>query len=242
MGERLEGPDAFPLPEGSPYAAEHRLLSRLLAEEAMPGSAIDLPLDDLPPAALLALLRAALSRLAHVEADVVAAWRRAERHEDEASQARWRNSSLRQDRLQILVAALLRRKPPLAAADLEALLDWMLGEEGQRILSPPDLRGIVDAVRRLAKEGPLPEAVTGRLVTFRQYLRRQTQGAARKLAEPIEELIGAEPRVDIAPGEVWADRALTDLAAFESHRRAAWTALLAHAQGAVSAKPTARWL
>ncbi len=64
----------------------------------------------------------------------------------------------------------------------------------------------------------------------------------RRLGERLEVLAtGAKPGL-LDPGDVWADKALADLAAMPAEGRKAWETLITFAATAKSAKPAKKWL
>ena len=64
----------------------------------------------------------------------------------------------------------------------------------------------------------------------------------RKIVLQIDELLGSTSVGRPDPGDVWADRALSDLAAMPPEAQSAWAGLFAHAATADGSKPNAKWL
>ncbi|HYO10810.1 MAG TPA: DUF4132 domain-containing protein [Tepidisphaeraceae bacterium] len=140
-----------------------------------------------------------------------------------------------------LAAALLRSKLPFDAVDGERLFKLAAGAKHVTEWSLP-LAGLVAAAERLHEAGALSDEAKQHLATLRRKLEQVGAGASsRKLIAGLNGINGSGSINCIVAGEAWSDRALADQAAMKEKPKAAWAALLAHAAGASSARPTGAW-
>lgn len=244
-------PDGFPLEPDAPDSGEQRLISRFL-EEGLGSSpyarvllattAAGRDIAALGPAAAARLLGALLARTLRLEEEAEGLRARAMRRSYPEQDPRWTLVWGTRQRLAGVIEALLKRKLPLEADVVEALLAWPLEERDPWHLGWYPIPGILVAVEALAAREELPETLTRKLERLRGVLARyETARDIRKLSERTRDILGEVVEFPIDAGEVWADRALADLRALSGGERAAWSRLIAHARAATAARPSARW-
>lgn len=145
--------------------------------------------------------------------------------------------------LVVLISQLARRRLPYSAADLCAIVD-PLGQLSTWNGLP--VRGILRAVERQVTEGGLAPEVREALVRMRDATSRHRRSHAetRAVAAQLDALLAEAPAagVEIGTDDDWGVAARDALAALPVAERAPWLALLAHAQTATAAKPSAAWL
>ena len=145
--------------------------------------------------------------------------------------------------LVVLISQLARRRLPYDTADLCAVLD-ALGRLSTWNGLPA--RGIVRAVERQVAEGGLAPEVREALTRARDAAsgHRPFHAESRAVTAQLDALLAEAPAtgVEISAEDDWGVAAREALAALPAAERAPWLALLAHAQTATAAKPSAAWL
>jgi hypothetical protein len=149
--------------------------------------------------------------------------------------------------LEAILNALLRRKLPFTADDLEELVRTLSGIRRAGWWTTAGQAGILRAVEEHAATQGLTEPLRDVLRQLAVSLRAQQDYAAgRKLLQRVEALL--EPPTDPAAGfrlttdEAWTDRLRRALEEVDAARRSSWNALLSHCATANASKPTAKWL
>lgn len=137
-----------------------------------------------------------------------------------------------------LQAQLFNRKLPLSSNDIEILLD-----RATRSTSWEGCWGPAIKKTRLYLEegGSLTSAIKTRLETLRTKATQYNNVEHRKFVMQIDDLQGTGSSDKPDPGEVWTDRALSDMGAMSSEAQAAWSGLFTHAATAEGSKPSAKW-
>jgi len=79
------------------------------------------------------------------------------------------------------------------------------------------------------------------LKTLREKVAGYSNVEHRKILMQIDELLGNGSADKPDPGDAWADRALSDLAAMTPEAQSAWSSLFAHAATADGSKPSVKW-
>ena len=258
---RVVGPDEFPLEEGHALEREHELITRLLAEESelrrqatLETGVVVCKLDlgrtsagreiaAGSPEASRDLLRAILPRVIHLRVKMEAIRASSKPPLEPHTKNPWNDTARSLRLLADVLAALLRRKLPFEAGDIEALTTWPVQP------GPPDpwqypLPAIIAAAKGHCGSGSPPPEVRRGLEKLEEGIRKLrgiSERDRRDLLERIESVLVSAPRVRLQPVEPWTVRALADLEGMEPSRRAAWDALLFHAQAAKSGKPSSKW-
>ncbi len=243
------GIDEFPADQVGELAQEHDLISRFL-EENREGDYLNLKLKStesgrtihaLEPDLAVRLVRALVARLPHSD-------QRVERYRQEVSQVNAADSSedwqllwTTKKLLDAAIEAVMRRKLPFSAADLEPLGEHLGAVPSARLgLWSHPVRPFVNAVEQL--DGDLSPELRDALHRLNQSVIRQSHDRDwEKLGRRVEALLGQTPEHRVQPGEAWSDRALADLSAMAPTLRSAWIEIVNHAQSATSSKPTQKW-
>ena len=154
---------------------------------------------------------------------------------------RWRRAYF----LSSLLSALVRSDLPFNGYGIGQLLNLVSSESEIAWVRPP-VSAVVRTVERYARGNALTS-------THREGLQQllKTRAASeqtvdgRKLHARITSLLSGQPpselRVEIEPGEPWADRAIEELAQLQPEARRAWDSLLSHAKSASGSKPSGVW-
>jgi hypothetical protein len=148
-----------------------------------------------------------------------------------------------------LIAALLRRHPPLDVRHLVDMIECGLigGEVGHSVRGFFSVKAMVRAAQEfVAREGlklSLRQALT-RLRDSRKKQHEQWFTVSREdkeLVEELDALLGESPvgiKALVEPGEPWADAVLETL----EKSGAKWTPLIRHAAAGEGSKPPGKWL
>lgn len=141
-----------------------------------------------------------------------------------------------------LLETLLGRKLPLSTVTLAAICQWCVGSKQYGSFYHPYGR-IAAAAESVAEQGPLEPAAVEALTALQKKLAAHPElKDLRKPRERIEKLLGCAPEVPICAGEVWADKAIKDIAGLSSAKQTAWTEVLTLCQSATSGTPSAKWM
>jgi len=136
-------------------------------------------------------------------------------------------------------ALLLSRDLPLSSE----LVMTLLQRESTTGVSAEYRSATLRKVNQYLKEGGEITPLRARLETIRVRAGVHTGTAAyRKIVVQVDELLGDAEAKKPDPGDPWAERALSDLAAMSPEARSAWSGLFAHAVTADGSKPSAKWL
>ncbi len=138
----------------------------------------------------------------------------------------------------VLGELLSGRKLPLTALDVERLVQKAVVSKSWRLSLAPALK---QAKFFTEAGGRLTPALESGFRELQSRLLGFDTPDNRKTAAQIGELLGADTKIGPEPGDPWADRAISGLAALPPERRAKWDALLGHAATADGAKPGAKW-
>lgn len=145
-------------------------------------------------------------------------------------------------RLNSLRRQLFAQNLPFSPQDIEQLLEKAVKEVN------PYLGGLIElllpAVEHLHKEQKLTDSMYASLKSIHGQLKKVSNFGVeqRKFAECLAQIVGLTEVGMPDAGDVWADAARADLAAMSAEKRENWQKLLAHAEAATSAKPSAKWL
>ena len=152
--------------------------------------------------------------------------------------------------LREVLRSLLRCALPLDEADLVRLLEWPVRATNPITGHLYPLSGMAAAAENFAAANEVGPGLRAALETLVQLIRREMARlkaagmSARKdclqVADRLQAL-AAGPRLDLQPGEAWADAALADLQAMTGGQREAWNALLMYCQAGGTGKLTERW-
>ncbi len=149
------------------------------------------------------------------------------------------NALRTQQAVTTLASQLLRRKLPFTDDDL---LVWLAASPDAIHVYPA--KSVLTAIKRRL-DGNVPDGAIARgLKAFFKAMKGNSSYAdARALRDRAELLLAASTDgvPDIRPVDAWTVALLKDLEAMPATPKTAWAALIAHAAGATSAKPSATW-
>lgn len=151
-------------------------------------------------------------------------------------------SRKRSEHVRFAMFELLRRKLPFVESDVVALLTWAGKQRHWYDAGLPHIKRVTE--NYLAEHELTPDLQTGlrQLVTLLEnapYLdadQRRYTAALRQLGQ----LEGTS--LPLAKGDLWADRALADLAQLTADQQAAWNDLLTACRDTSGGKPSKKWL
>lgn len=233
------GPDDYPLSDDSPLRQEHQWLSDLITEMFARNEIWSPTLSRFPTGK--ALLAKDLPEAGRVVLAV------AERHVHSVMAAADPNNHRL---LRSLHAAAEVASPLLKAGfavDRDGLFDVLLYlavrpaidvEEGDAPINK-----LIAQAEDEVKRTPLTEGERYVLWRFRASLvTGPALGSPSKDVTRLSRLIGDGARFYLAPGDAWAEAVNGDLTRVDPAQSAHWAALLKHALGATSSRPSSKWL
>jgi len=138
---------------------------------------------------------------------------------------------------------LLKHKLPLSEQDVLALLDWSVrGTEPHTYFG-----GIPQMIKVLGdylKDNEISIALTTAIDRLIKVIESENRGVeSRRWVLRLKELEGdSEISLPLLAGDVWADRALSDLRALEPKLQTAWAELLLNCLRTTGSAPSSKWL
>jgi len=153
--------------------------------------------------------------------------------------------------LKALVSAILRRKLPFSAAQLEQLVDALSTIRRGGWWEVVGAESILRAIEGMAASASLQPSLRSALARLAAVLEKQQHEArVRRLSARVQALLdtpgtaGAGPSQALVLGvdEAWTRAVGVALATMSESTRAAWHALLIHCTLARSSKPSAAWI
>jgi hypothetical protein len=138
---------------------------------------------------------------------------------------------------------MLRRKLPLSEARLVHLLRWPLNSTSHISSYVHCLSGLTKAAESFAESNEVSPPLRMALESLIQALPREGYDkGCRKFADRLQALLPGGRRIEIHPGEAWADVALEDLGKVKGEQKQAWETLFLHCQTGGASSFTSRWL
>jgi hypothetical protein len=152
--------------------------------------------------------------------------------------------------LKALVGALLRRKLPFSAAQLEQLIDSLSKVRRTGWWEVLGAESILRAAEGMVNAGGPPASLLPALERLAAVLdEQQYEARARRLSARVRALIDGQATARGRPGaltlgadEAWTRALGETLDAMNESTRAAWNSLLLHCTLARSSKPSAKWI
>ena len=141
--------------------------------------------------------------------------------------------------LRVLGEQLTGRKLPLYSADVEMVISKTVASKWWRNALTATLKQVQFYTEG---GGQITAALESGLKELHSRVTLYNSADNRKTALRISELFGTVSNGQPVRGEIWADKALADLAAMPLEVRSAWEAVFTHAATAEGAKPSAKWL
>jgi hypothetical protein len=151
--------------------------------------------------------------------------------------------------LKALVGALLRRKLPFNAAQLEQLIDTLSRIRRAGWWEVVGAESILRAVEGMVTAGGLPASLLEALERLAAVLDdQQHEARVRRLSVRVRALLDGQATAAVRPGtltlgadEAWTRVLGATLDAMNESTRAAWNALLLHCMLARASKPSTKW-
>jgi hypothetical protein len=140
---------------------------------------------------------------------------------------------------------MLKRKLPFQEQDVIAMLDWSAGHSSGPLSAY--LRGVPQMIKVLGdylKNNSLSEELKKAIGRLIHSLETEPMNVeARKWVLRLKELKGdAEVNLPLAAGDVWADKALSDLRSLGVKEQTAWAELLLNCLRVTGSSPSSKWL
>jgi hypothetical protein len=148
-----------------------------------------------------------------------------------------------------LLSALLRKKLPFTALQLEELIVTVAANRKSGYWSELAIPSILGAVEEHAQSLCMTDSLKAALGALAASLRRDTSYAeARKLLARTEALLHREggdklaPAIGLVTDEAWTNCLRQALHSMDEKEHVAWQALLVHCSTASGSKPSGKWL
>lgn len=143
--------------------------------------------------------------------------------------------------LSAYASALLRRKFPFTAEELETVVRWSIGVWGR------PRAAVVRAVEWFANDHAIPEFLSEALLALDNSLQPSVSmtpsedSDQRKIGKRITKLLAGEAELPLRAGEAWSDAVIAFAEQCTDAERQAWLTLLEHCGTASAGKPSAKW-
>jgi hypothetical protein len=146
-------------------------------------------------------------------------------------------------KMQNIFLHMLKHKLPLSEQDVLALLDWSVsGTEPHTYF-----RGIPQMIKIVGdylKDNEISVALTTAIDRLIKVIESENRGVeSRRWVLRLKELEGdSEISLPLLAGDVWADRALSDLRSLDPTLQTAWAELLLNCLRTTGSAPSSKWL
>lgn len=140
---------------------------------------------------------------------------------------------------------MLKRKVPFNEQDVISMLNWSAGESGEPAYAY--LHGVPQMIK-VAGDYLKNNSISDEMYVAIERLIRSIESEHMSVENHrwvlrLKELTGdTEISFPLAPGDVWADRALSEIRTLDSKIQTAWAELLLHCLRVTGSAPSSKWL